>query len=65
MKTTRKFKTSWFMIASVAAVIVGEVIAWSLAEKFDLHTNPLVVGVLSVGLVGAIVSVLYDGCDIG
>ena len=66
MKTkTRAFKTSWFLLAVVVAIVIGEVIAWEVANRFGLRSHPLVVGMLAIGLVTAIVSVLYEGVDIG
>ena len=65
MKTARRFKDSWFYLAIVVAIIVAEVVAWEVANHFDLRTNPVVVGVLAVGIVSAIVAVLYEGVDIG
>ena len=64
MKTTRRFNGSWFMFAMVATIIVGEVIAWELANVYHLRANPVVVGFMCAGLVAAIASVLYDGCDV-
>ena len=65
MKTARRFNQAWFMFAVVAAIVVGEVIAWQVANRFDLRANPVVVAFLSVGIVAAITSILYEGCDIG
>lgn len=65
MKTTRTFKNSWFLLAIVVAIVIGEVIAWEVANRFGLRSHPFVVGMLSVGLVAAIASVLYEGVDIG
>lgn len=55
----------WLMIVSVIAVLVGEVIAWEVSNALGIRNNPLVVGVLSVGLVAAIASLLFDGADLG
>lgn len=65
MKTTRKFKESWLCTAVIAAIVVGELAAWAVAEYFGLRANPLVVAFLAVGLVAALTSVLYAGEDIG
>lgn len=65
MKTARKFKGSWFAFAIVAAILVGEVVAWEISTHFGIRNNPLVIAFLSAGLVAAIASVLYEGADIG
>jgi len=65
MKTTRTFKNSWFLLAIVVGIVIGEVIAWEVASRFGVRSHPFVVGMLSVGLVAAIVSVLYEDMDIG
>ena len=65
MKKLRKFSNSWFGIALVMGIIVGEIVAWELSSRFGLRSNPLVVGFVCVGLVTAITSVLYEGVDIG
>lgn len=65
MKTARKFKDSWFYTAVVVAIVLGELVAWFVSENFGLRNNPLVVGILCIGLVAAMTSVLYDGRDIG
>jgi hypothetical protein len=65
MKTLRTFKGSWFLLAIVAAIIVGEVLAWEISSFYGLQANPVTVGFLATGLVAAIAAVLYDGADIG
>lgn len=65
MKATRKFKSSWFTLALVAAIIVGEVAAWEIANAYGFRAHPLVVAFLCIGLVTAITSVLYENVDIG
>jgi hypothetical protein len=66
MKATRRtFKGSWFLVAVVVAVLVGEIVAWEVSSHYGLRNNPLVVAFLCAGLVAAIASVLYDGADIG
>lgn len=65
MKTTRKrFNGSWFIVAIVGAIIVGELVATVMASAYNLRANPLVVAFLSAGLVAAIASVFYEGADI-
>ena len=65
MKAIRKFKGSWFTLALVAAIIVGEVAAWEIANAYGFRAHPLVVAFLCIGLVTAITSVLYENVDIG
>lgn len=64
MKATRKFKNSWFLTALVVALLVGEAIAWEVSSRFGVRSNPLVVAFLCIGLVAAMVSVLYEDVDI-
>ena len=65
MKATRKFRNSWFLTAIVGAILVGEIAAWELSSRFGFRVHPLVVAFVCTGLVAAIVSVLYEGVDIG
>lgn len=65
MKATRKFKNSWFLTAIVVAILAGELIAWEISSRFGVRSNPLVVAFLCTGLIAAMVSVLYEGVDIG
>lgn len=65
MKATRKFKNSWFLAAIVVTIVIGEAVAWEVSSRFGLRSNPLVVAFLCIGLVAAMVSVLYEGVDIG
>ena len=64
MKTARTFKGSWYLIAMVAAIIIGEVVAWGLADRLSVRANPLTVAFLCVGLVVAFAMVLYEDADI-
>lgn len=66
MKATHpKFKGSWFVVAIVVTILIGEVIAWEVSTRLGVRNNPLVVAFLCAGLVAAIVSVLYEGEDLG
>ncbi len=65
MKKLRKFSNSWFGIAVVTVIIIGEIAAWEISSRYGLRSHPLVVGFLCLGLVTAITSVLYEGVDIG
>lgn len=64
MKTLRTFKGSWFLLVTVVAIIVGEVVAWEVSSHFGVRNNPLVVAFLCMGLVAGIASVLYEGADV-
>ena len=65
MKTVRTFKGSWFLLAIVAAIIVGEVLTWEISGVYGVRASPVTVAFLATGLVAAIAMVLYDGADIG
>ena len=65
MKTTRTFKQSWFAFAIVAAIAVGELVAWKLNDVLGTSLNPLTVAAVSTGLVAVATSIIYDGVDIG
>ena len=65
MKKMRRFKDSWFYLAIVVTIVLGEVAANVVANTYGLRVNPVVVGFLCAGLVGFVTSVLYEGCDIG
>lgn len=65
MKTTRTFNGYWFCFALVAAVAIGELLAWKLTELYGLKLSGIGTGALCVGIVLAATSVLYDGADLG
>jgi hypothetical protein len=60
MKTTRTFKGSYYFVAIAVAIILGEVIAWEVANAYGFRAHPLTVAFLCIGLVAAFASVLYD-----
>ena len=62
--TNRKFNGSWFVVAMVVAIIIGEVVVWEISSRYGIRSNPVVVAFLCAGLVAAITSVLYEGADI-
>jgi hypothetical protein len=64
MKTARTFKGSWYLLSMAVAIIVGEVVAWGIADRFNLRANPLTVAFLCIGLVVAFAMVLYEDADI-
>ena len=65
MKRTRRFRGSWFLIATVATIALAEVVAWQVGKLYGFELSPLAVGFASVGLVAVITSFIYEGCDIG
>lgn len=65
MKTIRTFKGSWFGFAIIAAIVVGEFVAWELSKLYGLRASPLTVAFLAMGLVAVGVSILYHDTDIG
>ena len=64
MKTARRFKGSWFFLAIIVAISIGELVAWEAASRLGVRNNPLVVAFVCTGLVAAVASVLYEGCDV-
>ena len=51
MKVVHRFRVSWFLVALVVAVILGQLAAALLAEHTGFHPGSLAVAFLSVGLV--------------
>lgn len=64
MKTARRFKGSWFLTALVLTIILGEALVWWASDLIGFRYNPLVVAFLCAGLVAAVASALYEGCEI-
>jgi hypothetical protein len=60
MITTHKFKGSWFVVAMIAAIVIGELVALKLSAAFDFHVNPVTVAFASAGLVALVASVVFD-----
>ena len=60
MKTTHTFKGSWFGLAIVAAIVVGEVVAWQLSNGLDFRFNPITVAFGAAGLVAVVASMVCD-----
>ena len=65
MKTARTFKGSWFLFAMVVAILIGEIVAWEVSNRLGIRNSPLVVAFLSMGLVAAVASVVYEDADVG
>jgi hypothetical protein len=65
MKPIRTFKGSWFLLAMGIAILIGEIVAWEASSRLGIRNNPLVVAFVSMGLVVAIASVIYEGADLG
>ena len=68
MKLTHKAPRSfgrWLLVASVIAIVVCEVVASQVTGLLGIRNNPLVVGVLGIGIAAALASVLFDGADLG
>ena len=61
MKHIHHLSTLGLLSAMAVAVVIGELAAWSLTRAFDLRFPAFTVAVFCVGVVAAIVSVIYDG----
>jgi hypothetical protein len=64
MKTNHRFNGSWFMVALLAAVVIGELVATQLTRHFGFRASPIVVAFLSAGIAAAFASVIYHDADI-
>lgn len=49
----------------VAAVALGEVIAWEISRFYDVSLHPITVAFASIGLVQIAASIIYNDIDIG
>jgi len=63
MKILHTLKPSWFILAAVAAIAVGEWIAWQIARAFDFRFSGFAVAAISVAILAFVVSLIYDGTD--
>jgi F0F1-type ATP synthase assembly protein I len=61
LKRIHHLKTSWFFIAAVVAVAIGETVGWYVSRFFDYRPSAIVIGVVSIGIMVGLVSWLYDG----
>jgi hypothetical protein len=64
MKTARTFKGGRFMLAAAIALVAGEFLAWQLRGLYRVEISPVVVAFGSVGLVAAVMAIVYDGAGI-
>ncbi len=65
MKTTRTFKGSWFILAMIVAIALGELIAWQASQFFGFRLHAITVAFVCIGLVQVVATLLYDDTDIG
>jgi len=63
MKHIHHLKTSWLFAAIVAAVIVGELVGSVVCRALDMRCPSVAIAAISVGVVLALVSVVYDGTE--
>ncbi len=61
MKHIHHLKASWLFAAMVAAVIVGEVLGNVVCRTWNLRCPSVAIAAVCIGLVAAVVSLLYDG----
>lgn len=59
--TIHHLKARWLLAAMVVAVVIGELVASKAADMFGIRVPPVPVAAFCVGLVAAIVALLYDG----
>lgn len=63
MKTFHTLKARWLLTAMLAAVVVGETIAWQISEALGIRFDPTAVAAVCVGAVAVVVAAIYDGRD--
>lgn len=59
--TIHHLKARWLLAAMVVAVIIGELVGAMVADAFSIRVPAVPVAAFCVGLVAAIVSLIYDG----
>lgn len=56
--------TPWrLLVAMAGAVVVGEMTGWVVTQQLGIRFPVVGIGAISVGLVVAMISWLYDGRD--
>jgi hypothetical protein len=65
MKKARTFKASWFFLAVLVAIVIGEVFVKQISDLAGIRLNGVTVAFLCTGLVAVVTSLLYDGADMG
>jgi hypothetical protein len=61
MKTTHTYKASWFVFATVAFIITGELVTLALSQRFGFTNSPITVALLCAGLAAVLVDTWFDG----
>jgi uncharacterized membrane protein len=64
MKTTHKFKGSWYLTSIVIAVIIGELTASVVSQAYSLRTNPVFIAFLCAGAVSVGAMILFKDAEI-
>lgn len=64
MKTTHKFKGSWYVSSMIAVIIVGELIAAAVANLSSLTLSPVVVAFACAGLVALAAMIFFKDAEI-
>lgn len=59
--TIHHLKARWLILSMVVAAIIGELVASKVADTFSIRVPPVPVAAFCVGLVAAVVALLYDG----
>jgi hypothetical protein len=59
--TIHHLKARWLVASMVVAVVIGELVASKVADWFSIRVPAVPVAAVCVGLVAAVVALLYDG----
>lgn len=60
MKTTRTSKTPRLIGVALLAIALAEYASWVISERFGLTNSPVMVAVLSAGVVAVLADAYFD-----
>lgn len=61
MKFLHALKTGWLWISMLAAIGVGELVAWQISRAYDVRFAPALIAALCLGLVAFVAALIHDG----
>ena len=64
MKTTHKFKGSWYLSSMLVAIVLGELIAWAIASLYSLQASPIIVAFICAGIVALGAMIFFNDAEL-